>query len=406
MSALLINISKKQAYLFAGFLVFFEFLTYVNNDMIMPAMLTITHAFQAPPTYVASSLVMYLLGGASLQLFLGPISDTIGRRPVMMIGTLLFFMFTLYIGFSQSIHHFLTGRFFQGMGLCFLIVGYATIQEMFQEFDAVRLIALLANVAMIAPLLGPLMGTLFILHWNWRILYWITAFCTLIAIYGIWRFMPETIDTTGKQPHLTPKASLHPFAVIKSYVCLLTHGKFMMGIVALGCLSIPCLAWIGLSPLILMSNAKLSLIAYALWQMPFFGACILGNFFLRWLTHHHPLPAIIQIGSVIAIIGLGLMLALPLLYQAHYLTLIPGLLIYGLGLGTTVGPLTRYILFSTDVTKGTANALINVLDLLLMGLGTEAANVLYHTQNNLYFGGFCALMGALFYVLVKMSIKK
>ncbi len=65
----LINISKKQAYLFAGFLVMYEFLTYVANDMIMPGMIQVVHTFKGPESAVATSLTAYILGGASLQIF-------------------------------------------------------------------------------------------------------------------------------------------------------------------------------------------------------------------------------------------------------------------------------------------------------------------------------------------------
>ncbi|HVT63039.1 MAG TPA: multidrug transporter MdfA, partial [Legionellaceae bacterium] len=71
----LINITRKQALLFAVFLVLYEFLTYIANDMIMPGMLSVVHTFQADESNVATSLTAYVLGGASLQLFLGPLSD-------------------------------------------------------------------------------------------------------------------------------------------------------------------------------------------------------------------------------------------------------------------------------------------------------------------------------------------
>jgi len=193
MSETLINISRKQAYLFSAFLVFFEFLTYVSNDMIMPAMLTITQDFHAEATYVASSLSAYMIGGASLQLMIGPLSDVYGRRPVMLIGGLLFFCFTLLLGLSQTMTQFMIGRVFQGMGMCFLIIGYAAIQEMFEEMDAVRLIAIMANTSIIAPLLGPLLGAYLILHMPWRIMYYLIAIATFFVLLGLFKTTPETI---------------------------------------------------------------------------------------------------------------------------------------------------------------------------------------------------------------------
>lgn len=91
MSEPLIRISHRQAIIFACFLVLYEFLTYIANDMIMPGMINVVKSFNAPESIVATSLTVYVLGGASLQLILGPLSDAYGRRPMMLIGSCLFF---------------------------------------------------------------------------------------------------------------------------------------------------------------------------------------------------------------------------------------------------------------------------------------------------------------------------
>ena len=182
----LIPISYRQAILFACFLVLYEFLTYIANDMIMPGMLQVIHSFNSTENNVATSLTLYMLGGASLQLILGPVSDTYGRRPLMIIGACLFLLFTLFIASSNSMTQFLTARFFQGMGLCFIgVIGYATIQEIFAEMDAIRIIAIMANAAILAPLLGPVMGALIIHFAGWRWIYIIIACFSTIALWGI-----------------------------------------------------------------------------------------------------------------------------------------------------------------------------------------------------------------------------
>ena len=119
MSRPLINISRKQAFCFAGFLVLYQFLTYIANDMIMPGMIAVVSSFHGQESAIATSLTAYILGGASLQLFLGPISDCYGRRPVMLFGAAFFFL--MHIGncllkFNRSVS---PGAFFSGYGLMF-----------------------------------------------------------------------------------------------------------------------------------------------------------------------------------------------------------------------------------------------------------------------------------------------
>ncbi len=72
--------------LFPLSLVLFEFATYLAHDMIQPGMLRVTQAFHVGPEWVATSLTAYLMGGMLLQWLLGPLSDKLGRRPVLLTG--------------------------------------------------------------------------------------------------------------------------------------------------------------------------------------------------------------------------------------------------------------------------------------------------------------------------------
>ncbi|MBA3536337.1 MAG: MFS transporter [Tatlockia sp.] len=396
----LIKISRKQALIFACFLVLYEFLTYIANDMIMPGMIKVVDSFHGPESAIATSLTVYILGGASLQLFLGPISDRYGRRPVMLFGALLFFVCTIAIASSNSMNQFLVARFFQGMGLCFIsVIGYATLQEIFAEMDAIRLISIMANVSTIAPLLGPLLGSVFIIYFSWRIIFIIIAVLALLALWGLWRFMPEPVGQIKRDGEEIKRVSLAPGIIAKNYLNLLKNTQFMLGSIALGFLVLPCVAWIALAPVILISDAKLSVMEYAVWQLPIFGASIIGNWFLQRLTRDNTLRHILVKGSIILTAGLTLTFILPFSATNYFIWLMPGLILYFFGLGLTVGPINRFILFSTTVGKGTTSALMSMISMCIQALGIEFANHLYRYHSNTLLGFFCALI-AFTYLMV------
>lgn len=394
MSQPLINITQKQAYTFAFFLVVYEFLTYIANDMIMPGMINVVASFHGPESAIASSLTAYVLGGASLQLFLGPLSDRYGRRPVMIFGAALFFICTVLIACSNSIDQFLAARFFQGMGLCFIaVIGYATLQEIFAEMDAIRLISIMANVSITAPLLGPLLGAVFIHYFSWRIIFVIIAAFALIVLWGLWRFMPEPLGQIKRDGEQIKVTALSFKVIAANYKALLKNRTFMLGSIALGLLCLPCVAWIGLAPVILVLDAKLSMIQYGLWQIPVFGAYALGNICLHRLTHHLSLKKLVWIGVSVATTGLFCMIILPALTDGGYVWLMPGLILYFIGSGIATAPLSRFILFSTPVSKGTTSALISMITMTIQGLGIEGSNLLYFSHDNHIFGLGCALSG-------------
>lgn len=393
----LINITARQAIIYAIFLVLYEFLTYIANDMIMPGMLSVVNSFHGSESSIATSLTLYILGGASLQLFLGPISDRYGRRPVMIFGAFLFFVCTVAIGCSNSMAQFLTARFFQGMGLCFIsVIGYATLQEIFAEMDAIRLIAIMANISILAPLVGPLLGAVFIYYYSWRIIFIIIAIFALIALWGLWRFMPESVGQIKNDGEKIKRVSLSFKTVVESYRNLLFNRPFFLGSIALGIIYLPCVAWIALSPIILVKTANLSVIEYGLWQAPVFGAYLLGNVFLHRMTHRGTVKKLIVLGSYIAIISLLFMHMLPMLIGSSFIWLMPGLIVYFFGAGILSAPLSRFILFSTSVGKGTASALMSMVAMCVQALGIEIANLLYATHNNAQFTLYCALSAVIY----------
>lgn len=393
----LINITSKQALCFAGFLVLYQFLTYIANDMIMPGMIHVVKSFHGPESAIATSLTAYILGGASLQLFLGPLSDRYGRRPVMLAGALLFLLFTFLIACSNSIGQFLLARYFEGMGLCFTtVVGYAALQEIFAEMDAIRLTAVLTNVASLAPLLGPLAGATYILYFSWHGIFIIIGIFALLALWGLWRFMPEPVGATKLDGAVIPRVPLTPTTIAKNYFKLLANPSFMIGACASGLLSVPCIAWIAISPIIIVTDAHLTVIDYALWQLPIFSAGILGNWYLRRLTRYRTVKQMIVTGSVIAFTGLLLAWLIPMLMGSYFVYLMPGLTIYGFGLGVACAPLSRLILFSTPVSKGTAYAVMSMVSMCAQAIGVEAANQVYSKHNNSHFGLYCAIVGIIY----------
>ncbi len=407
MATLLLPIARQQALVYSAFLVLYEFLTYIANDMIMPGMLNVVDSFHGREAAIALSLTAYVFGGASLQLILGPLSDRYGRRPVMIFGALFFVVCTSLIACSGSMEQFLWARFFQGMGLCFIsVVGYATLQDLFAEMDAIRLMAIMANVAILAPLLGPLLGAVLIYYINWRMIFVIIGVPALFALWGLWRYMPESVGQLRCDGSRIQRVSLAPRVILRNYKQLLSNRSFILGSFALGVIYLPCMAWIGLSPIMLVKVAGLSVKQYGLWQLPVFGAYIVGNLLLHHLTHDHSVKRLIAIGSTIAGVSLVVTYLLPHVINDSFVWLMPGLMMYFLGVGMIGGPLTRFILFATEVSKGTASALMSMLAMSIQATGIEIANIVYSRHDNRRFADYCAGVFVVYAVILLGSAFK
>ncbi|AJJ11142.1 multidrug transporter MdfA [Yersinia rohdei] len=389
----------RRALLFPLCLVLFEFTAYIANDMIQPGMLAVVADFNASVEWVPTSMTAYLAGGMFLQWLLGPLSDRRGRRPVMLVGVAFFVVTCLAILLVNSIEQFIAMRFLQGIGLCFIgAVGYATIQESFDEAVCIKITALMANVALIAPLLGPLGGAALIHVAPWQTMFVLFAVLGAISFAGLWRAMPETASRKGEK--LSVGAMWHDYKLV------LANRRFLCGSLALGFASLPLLAWIAQSPVILISGEQLSTVEYGILQVPIFGALIIGNLTLARLSGKTSIPKLIRYGAGPMLIGL-MIAAASTLYSSHaYLWMTAGLSLYAFGIGLANAGLVRLTLFSSDISKGTVSAAMGMISMMVFTLGIEFAKVAYLWGNSGVFNLFNLISGLLWLSLVAIFIRK
>ncbi|WP_145520336.1 MFS transporter [Yersinia mollaretii] len=389
----------RRALLFPLCLVLFEFAAYIANDMIQPGMLAVVADFNASEEWVPTSMTAYLAGGMFLQWLLGPLSDRRGRRPVMLVGVAFFVVTCLAILLVNTIEQFIAMRFLQGIGLCFIgAVGYATIQESFEEAVCIKITALMANVALIAPLLGPLAGAALIHVAPWQSMFVLFAALGAISFVGLWRAMPETASLKGEK--------LSVAAMWSDYKQVLANRRFLCGSLALGFASLPLLAWIAQSPVILISGERLSTVGYGVLQVPIFGALIIGNLTLARLSGKTSIPRLIRYGAGPMIVGL-LIAAGSTLYSSHaYLWMTAGLSLYAFGIGLANAGLVRLTLFASDISKGTVSAAMGMISMMVFTFGIEFAKLAYLWGNSGIFNLFNLISGLLWLGLVMVFIRR
>ena len=379
-------------------LVLFEFATYIGNDMIQPGMLAVVANFNAGEEWVPTSMTAYLAGGMFLQWLLGPLSDRRGRRPVMLTGVTFFIITCLAILFVQNIEQFMVMRFLQGISLCFIgAVGYAAIQESFEESVCIKITAMMANVALIAPLLGPLAGAALIHVAPWQSMFVIFAVLAAIALWGLWKSMPETASRLG-EPFSMP-------SLLRDYKHVLKNRQFVCGALAIGFASLPLLTWIAQSPVILISGEGLAAYDYGLLQVPIFGALIIGNVTLARQTGKRTVEYLIKLGAGPMVVGL-LIAAAATMFSAHaYLWMTAGLSLYAFGIGVANAGLYRLTLFSSDMSKGTVSAAMGVISMMIFTVGIELAKVAYVEGGAGMFNMFNLISGLAWLALVVVFLR-
>ncbi|EAO8312060.1 MFS transporter [Salmonella enterica subsp. enterica serovar Give] len=364
----------RQALLFPLCLVLYEFSTYIGNDMIQPGMLAVVEQYQAGLDWVPTSMTAYLAG---VVWFI-----------VTCLATLL----------AKNIEQFTFLRFLQGISLCFIgAVGYAAIQESFEEAVCIKITALMANVALIAPLLGPLVGAAWVHVLPWEGMFILFAALAAIAFFGLQRAMPETATRRGE--------TLSFKALGRDYRLVIKNRRFVAGALALGFVSLPLLAWIAQSPIIIISGEQLSSYEYGLLQVPVFGALIAGNLVLARLTSRRTVRSLIVMGGWPIVAGLIIAAAATVVSSHAYLWMTAGLSVYAFGIGLANAGLVRLTLFSSDMSKGTVSAAMGMLQMLIFTVGIEVSKHAWLSGGNGLFSLFNLANGILWLLLMLVFLK-
>jgi DHA1 family multidrug/chloramphenicol efflux transport protein-like MFS transporter len=373
---------KLRLQLFALALVIYEFTGYAANDMIMPNMLDVVHEFHAPLEYVATSLSLYILGSPLIQLFLGPLSDRFGKRIVIICGNIIFLIFTLLVAFSVNTNMFMLGRALQGMGLAFIAMGYSIIHENFDDKQAVKITALMGNVAILAPILGPILGGFIGSHTSWRFIFIFSGITGLISLIGLIKFTPL---------NKTPSKPLNFKNAITGYYKILIQRSFFVGVCSIGFMCLPILWWIAFAPTLIMHTLNLKVTDYMLYQAIAASGILANTLITHIIAGRIKMATIILCGLICCISGIftGIML------HNHILAISIGMFIFGLGLGLLNGINMRIIAKLETESPNMLYSLMAFINCLILSIGIEIGNKILHLYNYsiLSFVIMCGVMG-------------
>ncbi|MGC3819052.1 MFS transporter [Acinetobacter sp. G11] len=379
-------------------LVLFEFSVYIGNDLVQPAMLAITKDFGVSSSWAPSSMSFYLLGGACVAWLLGPLSDRLGRKKVLLAGVLFFVLCCLLILLTKNIESFLALRFLQGIGLTVIsAVGYAAIQETFEERDAIKVMALMANISLLAPLLGPVIGAFLIDHVSWHWGFIGIASLAFLSWFGLKAKMPENKVSIPKQP----------FGYIwDDFKQVYKNRRFLAMTLALPMVSMPLMLWIALSPVMLVEELGFSSMQYGLAQFPVLGGLIVGNVVLIKIIDKLALGKSVLMGLPIMLLGTIILLVGVILPEYLIWCLIAGMTLISFGEGISFSVLYRFALMSSEVSKGTVAAAVSMLLMFSFFIIIELVRVMYEHYHYLAYSVACFILIALWFSFPRAMLKQ
>lgn len=170
-------------------------------DTYIPAFSGIAQALHAPPVPMQQTLSAYLFGFAFMNLFHGALSDSFGRRPVVLWGLVVFTLASAGCALSQNVAQLIFFRALQGFSTgAGIVVSRAVVRDMFPPADAQKVMSQITIYFGVAPAIAPIVGGWLLVNAGWQSIFWFLTGIGIVLWIGNWRLLPETLHITQRQP--------------------------------------------------------------------------------------------------------------------------------------------------------------------------------------------------------------
>ncbi|WP_430612619.1 multidrug effflux MFS transporter [Flavobacterium sp. JP2137] len=336
-------------------------------DLYLPGFLKIAQYYYTDLKAVQFSISTFLAGFAVGQLFWGTISDRYGRKWPTILSLLLFIAATMACIYAANIEQFWIARFFQAFAGCAgVVIARAVVNEYFDQADTMQIFSLLAIIAGVAPIIGPVAGNFLVSHFNWQSTFVTLLVLGVICLVAVVLFLPETKSKT-----LTKRGNLlGEFKIIlrdKTFVKYTLIGSLTYSILMI---------YLANAPYLIMEYGALSSQNFSyIFAVNAIGL-VLGAWFSnsilsRWWTVRQIIRGTVFVGLAFSVVFLALCIG----KQPIEALLVP-LFFVVLTLGILFPTTTKLALEPFHANSGSASALLGSLQLLVTFFLSALTNII------------------------------
>ena len=172
----------------------------LSIDMYLPSLPDIAASLDASPDRVQATLTTFFSGFAIAMLVYGPLSDAIGRRPLLIGGIVAFILASIGCAFAASVEQLIVLRFLQAAGgAAASVLGRAIVRDIFPPSEAPSALSTMALVMAFGPLLAPLVGGQILRFAEWPAIFLVLAAYGTVCLVATLRMIPETLPAERRR---------------------------------------------------------------------------------------------------------------------------------------------------------------------------------------------------------------
>jgi DHA1 family bicyclomycin/chloramphenicol resistance-like MFS transporter len=238
----------------------------MSVDLYLPSLPELGRVFGASVPQVQLTLSGYLFCFAIGQIVFGPISDHVGRKPVLLAALSLYVAICLSCVFATSIEMLIVLRCLQALGVAGApVLARAIVRDLYQGVRAGRELARMGSITALAPVVAPSLGGVLQATFGWRASFLGMAALGLCAILLVTRLLPETMKQRPQEP-------MSLLSIVRGYGVFLGHRNFRIYLAIVAASYGGLFAWISGSSFVLQDLYGLSSLVFGV----VFAAATLG----------------------------------------------------------------------------------------------------------------------------------
>lgn len=337
-------------------------------SLYTPAMPEIVQAFGTTEAAVKMSLSLYFAGFAIAQLFCGPISDGLGRRPVTVAFMAIYTAASVVALFSPTVEVLIVARFLQGVGAAVgVAMSRAIVRDLFAHEQSARIMNLIGMILAVGPAAAPTMGGLTMELFGWHAIFLVMVASgvgvVLMAVFA----MRETVTRDVSR--------IRPAELLKTYGRLLANPYFVTASLANAGASGAIYAQATMLPFIMMDRASFTPSQFGLAMLMQSLSFIAGSVVVRFLLARFAAFRLIPAGLVLMAIAAGATATLLRLYEPSLATVMVPVGVYAFGIAFITAAMTTAAMAPFPRNAGAAAAMMGFMQ-MGFGLAGGAAGAL------------------------------
>lgn len=332
----------------------------VGLTILTPALPLIKSELDVSDESVQQLLSAYLIALAVGQLFLGPISDRTGRRPILLAGALLFSLTGVAAMFTQSIGLLVLLRFVQGLGAAAcMAMGRAIINDVYARDDAARQMSTISTILAIAPALSLAFGGILAQSTGWK------GTMVVLSISGLVLFVSAYILVS--ESNLNRLRRLNLRSVFAAYAAVIRKAEFLCWTMA-GAMQIGIFFSLNAFLAYQYQRNGYSMAEFGLWFALTPLSYIVGNTLNRIWFVNRGIERTALLGCLLSLISVLLLLTTQAFGYTHALSLALPCALFGFSNGIIIANSTAGAMSSAGKHAGTGTGLIGAWQMATGGI--------------------------------------